>query len=107
MLAGHAFKINKRTAVIRYMFFNTEDIDWFKPVELVTSTGQRGHIKESLGTHGHMKCTFDTQLKQHATVIMNLYKRVYPKWTYAEFDASRHAITLAPPPVPSQDDQEE
>jgi pre-rRNA-processing protein TSR1 len=34
------------------------------------------------GTHGHMKCQFDNQLRSQDTVMMNLFKRAYPRWTY-------------------------
>ena len=29
-----------------------------------------------------MRCFFDGKLKSQDTVMMNLYKRVFPKWTY-------------------------
>jgi hypothetical protein len=65
-----------------YKISIAEDIEWFKPVELYTHNGRHGRIKQALGTHGHIKCTFDQPLKVQDTVLMNLYKRVFPKWTY-------------------------
>lgn len=85
VLTGHPFKIHKRSVVIRHMFFNPDDISWFKPIELKTKFGRRGKITEALGTHGHMKCMFDGHLKSNDIVLLQLYKRVFPKWTYNSF----------------------
>ncbi|ETW46443.1 hypothetical protein PFMALIP_05349 [Plasmodium falciparum MaliPS096_E11] len=79
-LCGKIFKIHKKKAVIRNMFYNPKDINYFKPVELHTKHGLTGKIVESLGTHGKMKCIFSNVLKQHDKVFIFLYKRIYPIW---------------------------
>lgn len=81
ILSGYIYRTHKRHAVVRYMFHNPGDVKWFKPVELWTKQGKKGVIVEPLGTHGYMKCRFDTQLKQFDVVCMSLHKRMFPKWT--------------------------
>ncbi|EDV39958.1 uncharacterized protein Dana_GF10278 [Drosophila ananassae] len=99
VLSGHPMRINRKSATIRYMFFYKEDVEYFKPVKIRTKCGRLGHIKESLGTHGHMKCYFDGQLRSYDTAFMYLYKRVFPKWTYEEClvrtaeDERQHAVS--------------
>ncbi|CEG47903.1 pre-rrna-processing protein tsr1 [Plasmopara halstedii] len=80
IITGTPVKVKKRKAVVRYMFHSPEDVRWFKPVELTTKHGLTGHIKESLGTHGDLKAVFNKPIKQHDTVCLHLYKRVYPKF---------------------------
>lgn len=53
---------------------------WFKPAELVTKLGLRGHIQEPVGTHGLLKASFSGIIMQNDTVMLILYKRVYPKF---------------------------
>jgi pre-rRNA-processing protein TSR1 len=80
ILTGYPVRIHKNKAVVKYMFFNPDDVKWFKPVEVWTKYGKRGRIKESVGTHGSMKCIFDSPVQQHDSVCIALYKRVFPKW---------------------------
>ncbi len=80
MLTGYPLRVHKKKATIRYMFFNPADIKYFKPVELQTKAGLKGHIKQALGTHGLMKCTFNDYIKHSDVVVMPLYRRVFPVW---------------------------
>ncbi|KAF8568860.1 hypothetical protein P879_05556 [Paragonimus westermani] len=82
VLSGHPYKIHKRNAVVRFMFFNPTDVEYFKAVPLHTKSGAVGNIKEPVGTHGYMKCVFDRPLQASDVVLLPLYKRVFPKWIY-------------------------
>lgn len=88
ILTGHPYKIHKKLVTVRYMFFNQEDVNWFKALQLWTKRGRSGFIKESLGTHGYFKATFDGRINPQDAVGVSLYKRVWPRdaraWTGLE-----------------------
>lgn len=83
VLTGHPYKIHKRLVTIRYMFFNDQDVAWFKALQLWTRRGRSGFIKESLGTHGFFKAEFDGKINPQDSVAVSLYKRIWPKWARA------------------------
>ena len=61
------------------MFFNKEDVLWFKALQLWTKRGRSGFIKESLGTQGYFKATFDGVINAQEAVGISLYKRIFPR----------------------------
>ncbi|KAI9893866.1 MAG: hypothetical protein M1814_005419 [Vezdaea aestivalis] len=79
ILSAHPYKIHRRLVTLRYMFFNSEDVKWFKALPLFTKRGRSGFIKESLGTHGYFKATFDRPINPQDSVGVSLYKRVWPR----------------------------
>jgi pre-rRNA-processing protein TSR1 len=80
VLTGFPVKVEGRFAVGRSMFFQSGDIDWFKPIGVHTKSGAQGHIGMSIGTHGRMKLRFDKPITQADVICLPLYKRVFPRW---------------------------
>lgn len=100
ILTGHPYKIHKKLVTIRYMFFNKEDVQWFKALQLWTKRGRSGFIKESLGTHGYFKATFDGKINPQDAVGVSLYKRVWPRearpWAWAGTDSGFREEEMPP-----------
>jgi pre-rRNA-processing protein TSR1 len=95
VLTGYPVKVHKRHAVVKYMFYNPGDVQWFQPAGLYTKHGLQGNIISSVGEHGTMKCLFHAPIKQHDTVCLPLYKRVYPKFVEQRSDADNAKVGSA------------
>lgn len=39
VLSGFPMRVKQRHAMVRYMFFGPEDVEWFRPIELYTKHG--------------------------------------------------------------------
>eukprot|EP01083_Nonionella_stella_P025126 69208_1 len=78
ILTGNAIRVQRRRAVIRYMFWNSDDVKYFKPIDVWTKHGLKGRIEEPVGEKGYMKCFFNSHIKQNDTVCLSLYKRMFP-----------------------------
>ena len=79
ILTGHPYHIHKKIVTVRYMFFNREDVEWFKALPLWTKRGRGGYIREALGTHGYFKANFDGRINPQDAIGVSLYKRVWPR----------------------------
>lgn len=87
ILTGFPVRVHKRHATVKYMFYNPEDVKWFKPAGLWTKHGLNGNIIESVGEHGTLKALFNAPIKQHDTVCLPLYKRIFPKFATDAIDS--------------------
>lgn len=96
MLTGYPVRVHKRHATVKYMFYNPEDVKWFKPAGLTTKHGLQGNIVASVGEHGTMKCLFNAPISQADTVICALYKRIFPKYALAGIDGDEASRSIKP-----------
>lgn len=83
VMTGYPVETHGFRAVIKHMFFNADDVRWFRPCEIWTKKGLSGRIDTSRGTHGLFKATFDHKIQSNDTVCLALYKRQFPPWNPA------------------------
>uniref|UniRef100_A0A7S1QYY3 Bms1-type G domain-containing protein n=1 Tax=Neobodo designis TaxID=312471 RepID=A0A7S1QYY3_NEODS len=101
VLTGRIATIYKKVLIVKFMFFNEDDVKWFMPVDLFTRLGRQGRIIKAVGTHGMFKASFNDTVYQHDMICMALYKRVFPKWRTVAYN---EADILARPAGDSDDD---
>lgn len=76
-LKGKPIKICKSYVVVKGMFFNKEQVEYFRNIKVESRNGVSGFIKRPLGTKGLFKAYFSQQVKHGENITMNLYKRIF------------------------------
>lgn len=102
VLNGRIAVIHKKQLVVKWMFFNEDDVKWFQPVDLWTRLGRQGKILKAVGTHGLFKAAFNDTVFQHDMICMSLYKRMFPKWRTVPYSIAGRGAEVAE--VDSDDD---
>jgi pre-rRNA-processing protein TSR1 len=80
VLTGYPKSVEQHHAVIRHMFYNASDVNFFKTVELWTKFKTKGRIEKSRGLKGIFDASFEKTLTQKSPVHISLYKRQFPVW---------------------------
>lgn len=74
---GYLYYIYKKIVIVWYMFFNREDVEWFKVLFMWIRRGCIGFIKEFFGIYGYFKVMFDGWINFQDLVGVSLYKWVW------------------------------
>ena len=80
LLTGLPVACKNNKAVVKFMFYNPDDVRWFQKLQLTTKHGLTGNFRGPVGTHGKFKCSFNRVIQPHDTICLSLYKRVFPRW---------------------------
>lgn len=76
-LKGKPIKICKSYVVVKGMFHNKEQVEYFRNIQVASKNDISGFIKKPLGTKGLFKAYFSQQVKHGEYITMTLYKRTY------------------------------
>ena len=77
-ITGVPYRASGNHARVSMMFWDREDLAYFRTVALYTKNNNQGHITASIGTRGNFKAVFAKTVHQQDTVYMCLYRRVFP-----------------------------
>lgn len=76
-LTGKPVKICKSYVVVKGMFYNKEQVEYFSNIQLEAGKGVFGFIKKPLGTKGAFKAYFAQSVKYGQEVKISLYKNLF------------------------------